>query len=216
MYQVFILSPANSAGERASLLFNPRAKFDLARKLQAGEKLPLGEIFSFLSGLYFRGKYAYAKTFARPPKSFHGSYVITSNRGLLPAHEPVSLEDLRSFGTVPIDPREERYLKPLQKHARKLAREAKQTRFVLLGSIGTKKYAEVLVEFFGDALQFPISFVGRGDMSRGGLLLRCVADGQELEYVPVTGAIRHGKRPEKLSPRSWGYKVLSGTTPLQG
>src|SRR5687767_10031477 len=110
MRQVFILSPANAGGERAALIFNPRARFDLARKLQAGEKISIGEVFSFLSGLYFRGKFAYAQKFGRPPDGVHGAYVITSNRGLMPATTAVSLEDLRSFGTVPIDPADERYL----------------------------------------------------------------------------------------------------------
>jgi hypothetical protein len=85
---------------------------------------------------------------------------------------------------------------------------------VLLGSIGTKKYAEILMEFFAERLLFPTSFVGRGDMSRGGLLLRSVSENRELEYAPVQNAVRHGKRPEKLSERSWGYKIQEGT-PIQ-
>ena len=56
---------------------------------------------------------------------------------------------------------------------------------VLLGSIASPKYVDVLLEIFGDRLRFPIEFVGRGDMSRGGLLLRQASDGVELEYVPV-------------------------------
>jgi hypothetical protein len=214
MHQLFILSPANSGGERANLLFSPRARFDLARRLQAGEKLPLGQVFSFLSGLYFRGKFAYAATFSRPPSGVHGAYVITSNAGLLPAIEPVNIDQLRHFSTVPIDPNDERYAKPLQRDARKLARASKDARVVLLGSIGTNKYAELLMENFGARLHFPSSFVGRGDMSRGGLLLRAVSEKQELAYIPISGAVRHGKRPEKLPPRSWGYRVLSGDLPV--
>jgi len=41
-------------------------------------------------------------------------------------------------------------------------------------------------------------FVGRGDMSRGGLLLRSVRYEVELDYVPVAGAVRHGPRPPRL------------------
>ena len=41
------------------MLWSARARFELAQKLQRGEKVPLGEVFSFLSGLYFRGKLAY-------------------------------------------------------------------------------------------------------------------------------------------------------------
>jgi len=215
VHRIFILSPANSGGERARLIFNPRAGFDLARRLQRGEKLPVGEIFSFLSGLYFRGKYTYSRRFANPPaKVVQGAYVITSNRGLISVEEPLSLADLEDFSTVPIEHDEPRYFKPLQTDARALARKAgRDCEVVLLGSIGTKKYAEPLMEFFGERLLFPASFVGRGDMSRGGLLLRCVADERELEYVPVSGAIRHGKRPEKLKPKSWGYKISEGKTP---
>jgi hypothetical protein len=71
---------------------------------------------------------------------------------------------------------------------------------VLLGSIASGKYVELLQPIFGDNLVFPPAFVGRGDMSRGGLMLRCAADGIELEYAPITGAVRHGKRPPKLAP----------------
>jgi hypothetical protein len=31
-------------------------------------------------------------------------------------------------------------------------------------------------------------------------MLRCVRSGEELPYVPVEGAVRHGKRPPKLIP----------------
>jgi hypothetical protein len=215
MHRVFILSPANSSGERANLIYNPRARFDLARRLQKGQRAPLGEIFSFLSGLYFRGKFTYAAFFGRPPGNLHPAYVITSNRGLIPATEPMSLEELRAFAEVPIDPAEGRYARPLASTARRLSAAAgADCEFVLLGSIGTKKYAELLLEHFAERLLFPSSFVGRGDMSRGGLLLRSVAENQELEYVPVTGSIRHGKRPGKLPPRSWGYKISEGSTPV--
>jgi hypothetical protein len=215
MHRVFILSPANSSGERAKLIYNARARFDLARRLQKGQSAPLGEIFSFLSGLYFRGKFTYSLFFGRPPRDLHPAYVVTSNRGLMPATEPISLEQLRAFAEVPIDPAESRYRRPLASTASRLSAAAgSECEFVLLGSIGTKKYVELLVEHFDHRLQFPSSFVGRGDMSRGGLLLRSVAEARELEYVPVAGSIRHGKRPSKLAPRSWGYKISEGITPL--
>jgi len=47
---------------------------------------------------------------------------------------------------------------------------------------------------------FPPAFVGRGDMSRGGLMLRCVDSGIELEYAPIAGATRNGRRPPRLEP----------------
>ena len=48
-----MLSPANAAGVRGRLILNQSARFDLARRLQR-DGLPLGELFSFISGLYFR------------------------------------------------------------------------------------------------------------------------------------------------------------------
>jgi hypothetical protein len=72
---------------------------------------------------------------------------------------------------------------------------------VLLSSIASAKYVEVLRPLFGERLMFPAAFVGRGDMSRGGLLLRCVDAGTELEYTSVEGAVRRGRRPPRLSPR---------------
>ena len=60
------------------------------------------------------------------------------------------------------------------------------------------------LEHFGQRLCFPADFVGRGDMSRGGLLLRCAVDRCELTYISVAGAVRKGKRPPKLEPRRYG------------
>ena len=213
MRRIFILSPANTAGERAALLYNRGAKFDLAQRLRSAPGVPLGEAFSFLSGLYFRGKLTYAKKFTNAPKEIPGIWVITSNRGLLPVDVPVTLEDLRSFSEVPINPKDARYVGPLQKHAELLVKAAgSRCDFVLLGSIGTPKYVEVLLKFFGKRLLFPPAFVGRGDMSRGGLLLRCATEERELDYLALAGAVRRGQRPPKLEPRQWGFKVLSGRT----
>jgi len=82
--------------------------------------------------------------------------------------------------------------------AKKLSAECE---VVLLGSIATNKYVEILERSLGDRLLFPAEFVGRGDMSRGGLLLRAVEAGEELAYRPVRGAERHGARPPKLPPK---------------
>ncbi len=61
---------------------------------------------------------------------------------------------------------------------------------VLLGSVATGKYVDVLLEALGDRLVFPIEFLGRGDMSRGAMLLRAVREERELEYAPVTSIAR--------------------------
>ncbi len=158
-------------------------------------------MFSFLSGLYFRGKHAYAHAFARPPESLPGVLVITAGEGLLPAHEAATAARMRRWSRVSIDADEPRYRRPLSRDARRIAERAgADTEFVLLGSIATGKYVDVLLGVFGDRLLFPGDFVGRGDMSRGGLMLRCAREGRELEYRSVAGAVRHGSRPPKLPP----------------
>src|SRR6184192_2110471 len=93
--RVFLLSPAHCGGERAKLLFRPEARFELAMKLRTPQGAPIGEVFSFLSGLYFRGKMAYAARFAAPPPGLSsGQLVITTNRGLLAAETCVTIKDL--------------------------------------------------------------------------------------------------------------------------
>ena len=75
-------------------------------------------------------------------------------------------------------------------------------RVVLLGSIATDKYVDVLVPRWATRLHYPAVFIGRGDMSRGGLLLRSAASGVELRVrVLDPGAARHGPRPPKLPPQ---------------
>jgi hypothetical protein len=97
---------------------------------------------------------------------------------------------------------------PIERDARRLAKKlSDQSEVILLGSIATGKYVEVLLANFGHRLQFPADFVGRGDMSRGGLMLRCAADLQQLSYLPVAGAIVNGKRPPKLAPRRYATAV---------
>jgi hypothetical protein len=192
------LSPANLGGERAALVFNPRAQFPLARQMRAGGA-PLGELFSFVSSLYFRGKVAYASAFARPPPGLAGALVITAGEGLRFLHEPVTLERLGRWATIPVDARDPRFTEPLVQHAVALERaHGRSTRFVLLGSVASDKYVTPLLRTFGKNLLFPPDFVGRGDMSRGGLLLRAARSGQELSYAPVEGTTRHGPRPARL------------------
>jgi hypothetical protein len=161
-------------------------------------------LFVFLSGLYFRGKLAYATAFADPPPSCPGVVAITPCRGLLPPETLISAGDLRVFAATEIGKDSEAYARPLSRDARRLARRAgPETEFVLLGSIATDKYLDVLLKAFGPRLKFPRDFVARGDMSRGGLLLRRAVDREELEYIPVQGAVLHGKKPPKLSPRRY-------------
>ena len=204
MKRVFLLSPAYAGGQRARLIMSERAQFDLARRLRSNKPPPLGEVFAFLSGLYFRGKLAYANAFAATEAKTSAVLVITPTRGLVPAATPVGLADLQEFAGVDIDEADPRYRIPLERDVRKLAKKLPPDgEVVLLGSVATGKYVDVLLEHFGQRLCFPADFVGRGDMSRGGLLLRCAVDRSELTYISVAGAVRKGKRPPKLEPRRY-------------
>jgi len=183
------------------MLTRPTAAFELARRVQIRDAT-LGEVFAFCSGLYFRGKLAYANRFAVPPTGIAGTQVITSARGLLSAETAIGLREMEEFGEVPIDVTEPRFTKPLSASARELAR-LPDCEFVLLGSVATGKYVDVLLPILGERLLFPEEFIGRGDMSRGGLMLRCVTHGHELAYLPVAGAVRRGRRATRVDSMSF-------------
>jgi hypothetical protein len=190
MSTMFLLSPARCSGERASMLV--RSKTAAMAKQLRGPGATVGDVFAWLSALYFRGKLTYARAFAR-----HGVYVMAPGRGLVAHDTVIYSDDLRAMGEVDIQ--SDAFVDPLRRDATALAASCgKRTRAVLLGSIATGKYIDTLLGAFGDRLVFPESFVGRGDMSRGGLLLRAARGGEELSYVRISGAIRHGKRPPKL------------------
>jgi hypothetical protein len=179
------------------MLMRANASFELARQVQIGDAT-LGDVFAFCSGLYFRGKLKYAWRFALPPKGIAGVQVITPSRGLIPAHTRVGLPELREFSMVDVDANVERFTGPLRESAQLIANESR-CEVVLLGSVATGKYVDTLLPIFGERLLFPTEFIGRGDMSRGGLLLRCVVRDEELEYIPVGGAARRGRRATKVS-----------------
>jgi hypothetical protein len=188
------------------MVASPAAQFDLAVRLRSRRGAPLGEVFSFVSGLYFRGKLAYARRFARPPDPDDpvvagGVLVITPSAGLRSVDTPLTLDSFSMFARVPIAVDNASYREPLVRGARALDRAAgSDCEIVLLGSIASGKYVELLLPIFGERLLFPPDFIGRGDMSRGGLMLRCVAADLELPYVPLRGAVRHGARPPRLEP----------------
>lgn len=195
------------------MILREQAQFPLARRLRGKSGVPIADVFTFLSGLYFRGKIAYATVFARPARGTPGVLVITPTRGLISARTRIRLDDLREFAEVDIHESDPRYRVPIERDARGLATKLPtQSEVVLLGSIATGKYIEILLANFGDRLRFPAEFVGRGDMSRGGLMLRCAVDGQELSYLPVAGAIVNGKRPPKLAPRRYTAGSIGRTT----
>jgi hypothetical protein len=205
MARIFLLSPANVSGARGRLVLSTRAACPLAVRLR-GEGAALGDVFSFVSGLYFRGKLAYARRFAAAPDphspiSGAGVFVITPAAGLRTPETIVTADALTGFARVDVSADNPKYRRPLERAARALAADiGADCEVVLLGSIASGKYVDIFQGIFGERLLFPAEFVGRGDMSRGGLLLRCAASGDELAYIPVAGAVRHGARPPKLDP----------------
>lgn len=196
--RVFLLSPARAGGPRYEMLTRPEARFDLAIKLREGSA-SIAEIYSFISGLYFRGKLAYVETFAAPPPRLPPALVIVPGAGLVPPETIITIEQLRAIAEVPVHEANKEYSEPLVIAAKLLDQhDTDDCCYVLLGSIASAKYTDPLLDVFDERLVFPADFVGRGDMSRGGLMLRCAHSRTELNYVPVKGAVRHGARPPRL------------------
>ena len=211
--RIFLLSPANCGGTRARQVLSDNATFPLATELRSHRGAMLGDVFAFVSGLYFRGKLTYAMRFAAPPELDNaivgcGVQIITPNAGLRSPDTYVTHRALQAFADGDVHQDNARYRRPLEKDARALLHEiGPDCDVVLLGSVASPKYVDVLTAIFGERLRFPIDFVGRGDMSRGGLLLRKASEGVELPYTPVLGAVLHGARPPKLPPlREFGIR----------
>jgi hypothetical protein len=184
--RIFLLSPANLAGERARIILREGAQFELARRLRQG-RATLGEVFAFISGLYFRGKLAYAQAFASPPPGLPSAFIITAGSGLLPPEAPITIAQLQQMSSIPIELAEHRYRQPLEQHCQALHQLAgNQCEFVLLGSIATPKYLAPITSVLGPRLLFPDEFMGRGDLSRGSVMLRCAREGVQLKYSPVS------------------------------
>lgn len=199
--RIFLLSPAKISGIRGLQITNETAGSSLAVRVR-NEGAPLGEIFSFISGLYFRGKLAYARRFAEVAGNLPPAYVITACAGLVPSEMTVTLRELKKICAGNLDAANANYRDALDRDLKRLCQVIdRNCQVVLLGSVATSKYVEPLLAVFGEQLLFPAEFVGRGDMSRGGLMLRCVSAGTQLTYVPLTGAVRRGARPPRLLPR---------------
>jgi hypothetical protein len=170
----------------------------------------LGGAFAFMSGLYFRGKLAYAERYG-------DACVITPTRGLQPPSLPFTLALLREFAVGDVSVDNPAYRSALERDVAAIARRlTRDAQVVLLGSVASGKYVDILLPILGERLRYPTSFVGRGDMSRGGLLLRSAASGEELAYGPLTAGVRpRGPRPPKLDPStrvavSWGDEATCG------
>lgn len=177
---------------------SPRANFEAALAYRSAEGVRIDEAFAFMSALYFRGKIAYARAFASPENAIH---VIAPGFGLVPPEWRITEERMRRLRRTPVDVSSRTYVKTLRDSARELAATlSDDATVVLLGSVATGKYVDVLLPVFGERLRFPALFAGLGDMARGGLMLRAARAGRELEYVPLAAPRRRppggsGKMP---------------------
>jgi hypothetical protein len=196
--KVFLLSPANLNGLRAKQMMSPRSNSEAGRLYRTEEGVPIGIAFAFMSALYFRGKLAYALHFA----NLETAFVIAPGFGLVPLDWRINEERMKKLKKTEVDTKVRAYREPLKRDALALAeRLADDGEVVLLGSVATGKYVDILLPIFGERLRFPAAFAGLGDMSRGGLMLRAARLDKELEYVPLS-APRHrppggsGKMPK--------------------
>ena len=182
--RIFLLSPANVSGIKGQRLLNSTGQCDLAVRLR-DSGAPLGEVYRFISSLYFRGKLAYAERFQNPPRGVAGVQIITG-AGLMLPETVVTLADLRRISSTSIDAKNADYRLPLDADLARLRNAAGvNSEVILLGSVATSKYIAPLQEIFGNRLLFPREFLGLGDMSRGSILLQCCVRGSELAYQSV-------------------------------
>jgi hypothetical protein len=182
--RVFLLSPANASGIKGQRLLGGASNCELAVRLREGGA-SLGEVYRFISSLYFRGKLEYSLRFQNPPEGIAGVQVITGS-GLMLPEAVITLKQLQEISAIPIDPKNSDYRLPLQRDLKRLREIAgSDVDVILLGSVATDKYIAPVQAVFGERLLFPGEFLGLGDMSRGSILLRSCARGSELEYVAV-------------------------------
>ena len=204
--RIFLLSPAHCGGRRAELLLGGGGRFALALQLHEGGTIPLGEAFTFLSGLYFRGKLAYARRFARPPAGVPGVQVITTNRGLLPADTPS--HDATSCGPSrgrDIRAGEPRYRSRCGGTSRRSTggepREHRRRSFCWAASRPASTWTCCSTSWASGS-SFRRSSWAAGDMSRGALLLRAARADEELAYAPVRRpTVRRGRGRERRDRR---------------
>src|SRR5678815_3668029 len=107
--------------------------------------------------------------------------------------------------------RNQTYRAALRRSARELVTQiGTECEIVLLGSVATGKYLDILAPIFGSRLRIPAEFVGLGDMSRGGLLLRCVRENRQLNYIDAASVTTPGpKRSRVISSNTGSLSEMS-------
>lgn len=197
--RIFLLSPASTEGLRAQQLTSPRARFGAAERYRSPEGVTVAEAFTFMSSLYFRGKIGYARHFAAPPPELalgspdDGILVIAPGFGLVPPSWRITPEEMKKLRRTPVDLKSRAYCAPMKKHVEQLRDLAPAAWVVLLGSVATGKYVDLLLPALGDRLLFPRDFAGAGDMKRGGMMLRAVREDREFAYVTLAAPRRRAR-----------------------
>ncbi len=175
---IFLLSPANLNGVRGTRLLEEKACSELAARLRSVDGATIGEIYTHISTLYFRGKLAYGLHFGGEA----ATRVVVPGYGLeLPSWQ-VDLSRAREICACPVDPQNAGYREPFARDVEALAASSDGP-VVFLGSLATRKYLDVLVPILGKRLHHPVDFLGCGEMRRGSLLLRAVDADAELEMT---------------------------------
>ncbi len=212
--RICLLSPANASGPRAKQLTSPRSQFEAARLYRSPEGVPIALAFAFMSALYFRGKIAYALHFGGAENTF----VIAPGFGLVPADWRITPERMKVMSRTDVDVRKRNYRVPLEREAKRMAKTLEDhSTVVLLGSVASGKYVDVLQPIFGERLQFPAMFAGLGDMSRGGLLLRAARADRELEYVSLDAPRRRSEAGDPVElARAWAREHSYPMGPRRG
>ena len=205
MSRIFLLSPANTSGIRAKQFTSPNASFEAAQMYRSSEGVPIAMAFAFMSSLYFRGKIGYALHFAQPSPAIgdYGVYIIAPGFGLVQPDWRLTPERMKVMSRTPVDVGKRNYRKPLEEDARALAEKLEtDAQVVLLGSVASGKYVDILWPVFQHRLRFPSAFAGLGDMSRGGLMLREVRADREFDYTTLD-APRHRTSGDGKIPEGW-------------
>lgn len=178
---------------------SPRARFETAQRFQSEEGVPIAEAFAFMSALYFRGKIAYARHFGAPERTF----VIAPGFGLVPPDWALTADRMQKLRRTGVDVNNRTYASTLRRAATEVAATLDaECNVVLLGSVATGKYVDILRPVFASRLRFPAVFAGLGDMSRGGLMLRAVRENRELEYVTLDAPRSRAKEKRREQPLS--------------
>lgn len=203
MANVFLLSPANLSGTRARQMISPRAMSAAGIAYRSQDGVRIADAFTFMSALYFRGKHAYVRAFAAPhPRIGETAYVIAPGYGLVTLDWRLDQEKMKKLARTKIDVRSRAYTAPLRRACRELESKLEpEDIVVLLGSVASGKYVDVLEPIFGARLRFPRIFAGMGDMQRGSVMLKAAAAKRELEYVDLTHA-RHRVKERGESAKS--------------